>query len=95
VCLLGNFGAEANSEVESIQQRVAEAFREERKKHRLLPGAAVKAGELPEKTKCDELAGFIHAAFEGAILVAKAERRSFPTESFKKILFSMLLAHKA
>ena len=55
----------------------------------------MKAGELPEKTKCDELAGFIHAAFEGAILVAKAERRSFPTESFKKILFSMLLAHKA
>ncbi len=93
-CLLGNFGAEANSEVESIQRRVAEAFREEQKNIAYCLRSAVKAGELPAKTKCDELAAFIHAAFEGAILMAKAERSSFPTESFKKILFSMLLSRK-
>jgi TetR/AcrR family transcriptional repressor of nem operon len=94
-CLLGNFGAEANSGIQSIQQRIAEIFREERKNIAYCLRAAVKAGELPAKTKCDELAGFIHAAFEGAILMAKAERSSLPTESFKKILFSLLLSYRS
>jgi TetR/AcrR family transcriptional repressor of nem operon len=93
-CLLGNFGGEANSEIESIQPRIAEVFREEREAIAYCLRAAVKAGELPVKTRCNDLAGFIHAAFEGAILLSKAERSSFPTESFKKILFSTLLAPK-
>jgi TetR/AcrR family transcriptional repressor of nem operon len=94
-CLLGNFGAEANSDLESIQQRIAEVFREERKNIAYCLRAAVKAGELPPKTKCEELAAFIHAAFEGAILMAKAERSSVPTDSFKKVLFSTILSAKS
>jgi TetR/AcrR family transcriptional repressor of nem operon len=93
-CLLGNFGAEANVEVGSIQERLAEIFREERSKIEYCLRAAVAAGDLPAETDCEKLASFIHAAFEGAILMAKAERSLLPTESFKEMLFSMLLRKK-
>jgi len=94
-CLLGNFGGESNSNIDSIQKRLREIFMEQQRNVAYCLRAAVKAGELPAKTKCDDLASFIHSAFEGAILLCKAERSFFPTESFKKILFSTLLCHKS
>src|ERR1700712_4324080 len=60
-CLLGNFGGEANSEIDTIQQRIAVIFREERKAIEYCLKAAVKSGDLPPKTKCDQLAAFMHA----------------------------------
>jgi TetR/AcrR family transcriptional repressor of nem operon len=53
--------------------------------------AAVKIGELPRKTECDELAGFLIASLQGAILQSKTERNSLPTERFKHLIFSTLL----
>jgi TetR/AcrR family transcriptional repressor of nem operon len=53
--------------------------------------AAVKIGELPRKTECDELAGFLIASLQGAILQSKAERSSVPIERFKHLIFSTLL----
>ena len=90
-CLLGNFGAEANAGIDSIQTRLGEIFLEQQKHIAFCLRAAVKAGELPAKTKCDDLAGFIHGSMEGALLLAKAQRSLVPTERFKKILFSTLL----
>jgi TetR/AcrR family transcriptional repressor of nem operon len=55
--------------------------------------ASVKAGELPARTKCDDLAVFIHSAFEGALLLAKAQRSTVPMDKFRKLLFSTLLAN--
>jgi TetR/AcrR family transcriptional repressor of nem operon len=94
-CLLGNFGGEANSDIDSIQGRLNDIFLEQQRNIAYCLRAAVKAGELPGKTKCDDLAGFIHASFEGSILLSKAQRSSVPTERFKKILFSTLLCQKA
>jgi TetR/AcrR family transcriptional repressor of nem operon len=51
----------------------------------------VKSGELPRKTECDELGGFIIASLQGAILQSKAERRAVPIERFKHLIFSTLL----
>jgi len=90
-CLLGNLGAEASSQTELIQSRVGEIFADLRQHIAYCLRAAVKAGELPAKTRCDDLAGFIHGSMEGAVLQAKAERSSEPTERFKRILFSTVL----
>jgi len=90
-CLLGNLGAEASSQTEIIQQRVGEIFGDLRQHLTYCLQAAVKAGELPAKTDCEDLAGFIHGSMEGAVLQAKAERSSEPTERFKRVLFSTVL----
>jgi TetR/AcrR family transcriptional regulator, transcriptional repressor for nem operon len=93
-CLLGNLGAEATTQTEIIQRRVGEIFVDLRHHIAYCLKAAVKAGELPAKTKCEDLAGFIHGSMEGAVLQAKAERSSEPTERFKRILFSSVLSPK-
>jgi TetR/AcrR family transcriptional repressor of nem operon len=51
----------------------------------------VKSGDLSRKNDCDELAGFLIASLQGAILQSKAERTPVPTERFKHLLFSTLL----
>ncbi|MCU1323165.1 MAG: Transcriptional regulator, TetR family [Acidobacteriaceae bacterium] len=94
-CLLGNFGAEANAEIDTIQARLAEIFSEQQRNIAYCLRAAVKARELPAKTKCGDLAVFIHASFEGSLLLAKAQRSLVPTERFKKVLFSTLLSPSA
>jgi TetR/AcrR family transcriptional repressor of nem operon len=53
--------------------------------------AAVKSGALSRKNDCDELAGFLIASLQGAILQSKAERTAVPVERFKRLLFSTLL----
>jgi len=94
-CLLGNLGAEATSQTETIQRRVGEIFVDLRQHLASCLLAAVKAGELPSKTNCDDLAGFIHGSMEGAVLQAKAERSSEPTERFKRILFTTVLPNQS
>jgi TetR/AcrR family transcriptional repressor of nem operon len=51
----------------------------------------VKSGELSRKNDCDELASFLFASLQGAILQSKAERTAVPIERFKHLLFSTLL----
>ena len=53
--------------------------------------AAVKIGEVPRKTKCDEFAGFRIASMQGAILQSKTERSAAPLEQFEHLIFSTLL----
>jgi TetR/AcrR family transcriptional regulator, transcriptional repressor for nem operon len=43
------------------------------------------------RTECDELAGFLIASLQGAILQLKTERSAAPTERFKHLNFSTLL----
>jgi TetR/AcrR family transcriptional regulator, transcriptional repressor for nem operon len=43
------------------------------------------------KNDCDELAGFLIASLQGAILQSKVERTAVPIERFKHLLFSTLL----
>lgn len=90
-CMLGNFGAEHSSGMDSIQERVQEIFLEIQRNITYCLKAAVKAGELPPKTDCEELAGFIHGSLEGAVLRAKALRSRAPMKSFRRILFSKVL----
>jgi TetR/AcrR family transcriptional regulator, transcriptional repressor for nem operon len=90
-CLVGNFSAEASEHSEVIRKRLVEIYEEMRQAVAYCLKAAVKIGELPRKTECDELAGFLIASLQGAILQAKAERRAVALERFKHLVFSTLL----
>jgi TetR/AcrR family transcriptional repressor of nem operon len=90
-CLIGNFSAEAGEHSEVIRKRLVEIYEEMRQSVAYCLRAAVKLGELPRKTECDELAGFLIASLQGAILQSKTERNSVPTERFKHLIFSTLL----
>jgi TetR/AcrR family transcriptional repressor of nem operon len=92
-CLFGNLTAEACDHSEAIRQRLVEIFTELQAAFTYCLKAAVKAGELPPKFKCEEVAGFIVSSLQGANLLAKAERSPAPVERFKRILFRMVL-HK-
>jgi TetR/AcrR family transcriptional repressor of nem operon len=90
-CLFGNFTAEASDHSETIRLRLVEIFTEVQGALTYCLKAAVKAGELPPRFKCEEIAGFIVSSLQGANLLAKAQRSPIPVERFKRILFSMVL----
>jgi TetR/AcrR family transcriptional regulator, transcriptional repressor for nem operon len=90
-CLFGNFTAEASDHSEVIRLRLVEVFAEIQAALTYCLKAAVKAGELPPKFKCEEVAGFIVSSLQGANLLAKAERSPAPVERFKRILFGVVL----
>ncbi len=90
-CLIGNFSAEASEHSEVIRKRLVEIYEEMRQAVAYCLKAAVKNGEVPRKTECDELAGFLIASFQGAILQSKTERNAIPLERFKHLIFSTLL----
>ena len=90
-CLVGNFSAEASGDSEIIRKRLVDIYEEMRQAVAYCLKAAVKIGEVPRKTDCDELAGFLVASLQGAILQAKVERNAVPIERFKSLVFSTLL----
>lgn len=90
-CLFGNFTAEACDQSEVIRHRLVEIFAEIQDAVAYCLKAAVKAGELPPKFKCEEVAGFIVSSLQGANLLAKAQRSPAPVDRFKKVLFSTVL----
>jgi len=90
-CLFGNFTAEASEHSEPIRHRIVEIFTDVQ--HRLAGclRAAVAAGEVRGDLDCDDVAAFIVAGMQGAILMAKAERSAAPIERFQRILFDSVL----
>jgi TetR/AcrR family transcriptional repressor of nem operon len=90
-CLIGNFSAEASGHSEVIRERLVEIYEELRQAVAYCLKAAVKIGEVPRKTECDELAGFLIASLQGAILQSKTERNAAPLERFKHLIFSTLM----
>ena len=90
-CLIGNFSAEASEHSEVIRKRLVEIYEEMRQAVAYCLKAAVKLGEAPRNIECDELAGFLIASLQGAILQSKTERNAVPVERFKHLVFSTLL----
>jgi TetR/AcrR family transcriptional repressor of nem operon len=90
-CLIGNFSAEASEHSEVIRRRLIEIYEEMRRSVAYCLKAGVKIGEVPRKTECDELAGFLIASLQGAILQSKTERNPVPLERFKHLIFSTLM----
>jgi TetR/AcrR family transcriptional repressor of nem operon len=90
-CLYGNVTAELNEHSEEVRRRLGEIFSEIRKAIAECLKAAVKAGDLPPKFKCAEVAEFIVSSMQGAMLLGRGQRNMTPLKHFKDILFSSVL----
>jgi TetR/AcrR family transcriptional regulator, transcriptional repressor for nem operon len=90
-CLIGNFTAEASEGSEPIRRRLVEAYAETRDGFAYCLRAAIAAGEIKPSLDTNEMAGFIVASLQGAILLSKAHQSPEPIERFKRILFATIL----
>jgi TetR/AcrR family transcriptional regulator, transcriptional repressor for nem operon len=87
-CLIGDFSLEAAPYSEMIRKRLAAIFVEWRAPFAACIAEAQAAGDIAPTFPPDELAEFLLASWEGAILRVKVERNAAPLERFKTIAFA-------
>jgi len=86
-CLIGDFSLQVSSHSRLLRKRLDSIFREWRKLFASCIAAAQSAGEVDSQFDATELAEFLLASWEGAILRMKVERSSAALERFKTIVF--------
>jgi Transcriptional regulator len=86
-CLIGDFSLEASSQSKLLRKRLEAIFREWRVPFAKCIAEAQAAGEIDSRFDAAELAEFLLASWEGAILRMKVERGPAALERFKKIMF--------
>ena len=87
-CLIGDFSLEAAPQSELLRGRLAAIFAEWRASFAACIAQAQAAGEIDTAFTADDLAEFLLASWEGAILRMKVERNAEPLERFKRIAFA-------
>jgi TetR/AcrR family transcriptional regulator, transcriptional repressor for nem operon len=85
--LIGDFSLEAVGHSESLRERLVEIFAQWRVPFAACIAQAQAAGEIATTFPPDELAEFLLASWEGAILRMKVARSAEPLERFKTIVF--------
>ena len=86
-CLIGDFSLQASSHSKLLRQRLDAIFQEWRTMFASCIAAAQSAGEVDSQFNATELAEFLLASWEGAILRMKVERGPAALERFKIIVF--------
>src|SRR5215471_7615825 len=86
-CLIGDFSLQASSHSKLLRQRLDAIFQEWRTMFASCIAAAQSAGEVDSQFNATELAEFLLASWEGAILRMKVERSPAALERFKAIAF--------
>src|SRR5215831_11513581 len=86
-CLIGDFSLEATSHSRILRKRLDAIFREWRGMFGACIAAAQSAGEIDSRFEATELAEFLLASWEGAILRMKVERSPAALDRFKAIVF--------
>jgi TetR/AcrR family transcriptional regulator, transcriptional repressor for nem operon len=86
-CLIGDFSLQASSHSRLLRQRLDRIFREWRSLFAACIAAAQAAGEIDSRFDAADLAEFLLASWEGAILRMKVERSPAALERFKTIAF--------
>jgi TetR/AcrR family transcriptional repressor of nem operon len=89
-CLVGNFTAELADQCAPIRERLAGLYQEWTQAVRACLDEAQAAGSLPG-VDSQALAGFLIAAWEGAVLRSKVERDGTALAQFQTITFTRLL----
>ena len=89
-CLIGDFSLEAAPVSAVLRERLAAIFAEWRGPFAACIAEAQAAGEIETVATPDELADFLLASWEGAILRMKVERTAEPLERFKRIAFATI-----
>jgi TetR/AcrR family transcriptional regulator, transcriptional repressor for nem operon len=86
-CLIGDLSLEASSHSKRLRDRLDAIFQEWRAPFASCIAEAQSAGEIDAQFDATELAEFLLASWEGAILRMKVERRPAALERFKTIVF--------
>jgi TetR/AcrR family transcriptional regulator, transcriptional repressor for nem operon len=86
-CLIGDFSLGASSKSKLLRGRLEAIFREWRAPFAACIAEAQAAGEIESKFDATELAEFLLASWQGAILRMKVERGPAALERFKTIAF--------
>jgi TetR/AcrR family transcriptional repressor of nem operon len=89
-CLIGDFSLEAAPYSEMIRKRLAAIFIEWRAPFAACIAEAQAAGEIAATFAPEDLADFLLASWEGAILRMKVERNPAPLVRFKTIAFATI-----
>lgn len=87
-CLIGDFSLEAAPLSEMLRQRLSDIFLEWRERFAVCIEQGQSTGEIDATFAPDDLADFLLASWEGAIMRMKVERSAAPLERFKKIAFA-------
>ena len=93
-CLIGDFSLEASSHSKLLRDRLDAIFQEWRKPFVSCIAEAQSAGEIDSQFDPTELAEFLLASWEGAILRMKVERGPAALERFKSIVFETVFKEK-
>jgi TetR/AcrR family transcriptional repressor of nem operon len=86
-CLIGDLSLEASSHSKRLRGRLDAIFQEWRTPFASCIAAAQSAGEIESQFEATDLAEFLLASWEGAILRMKVERSPAALERFKAIVF--------
>src|ERR1700757_430527 len=86
-CLIGDFSLETPSQSKLLRQRLAAIFREWHAPFAVCIAEAQTVGEIDSTFDPIDLAEFLLASWEGAILRMKVERGPAPLARFRKIVF--------
>ena len=86
-CLIGDFSLQASSHSKLLRKRLDAIFQEWRALFAGCIAEAQSAGEIESRFEATDLAEFLLASWEGAILRMKVERRPAALERFKAIVF--------
>jgi TetR/AcrR family transcriptional repressor of nem operon len=90
-CLVGNFSLEAAQHSDAIRSQLAAIFAEWRQPFARCLDEARTAGDIHTPVPSDDLADFLLASWQGAILRVKVEQSGEPFERFKDVVFGALL----
>lgn len=86
-CLIGDFSLEASSHSKLLRQRLEEIFGEWRGPFAACIAEGQGSGEIDSTFDPEDLAEFLLASWEGAILRMKVERGPAALDRFKNIVF--------
>ncbi|HLW92334.1 MAG TPA: TetR family transcriptional regulator C-terminal domain-containing protein [Roseiarcus sp.] len=93
-CLIGDFSLEAAPYSDMLRGRLEAIFREWRAPFAACIAEGQAKGEIATTFTPDDLADFLLASWEGAILRMKVERGPAPLERFKTIAFATVFKEK-
>jgi TetR/AcrR family transcriptional regulator, transcriptional repressor for nem operon len=94
-CLIGDFSLEAIPHSEMLRERLLEIFAQWRAPFADCIAEAQAAGEIATTFSPDDLAEFLLASWEGAILRMKVDRNAEPLERFKRIAFDTVFKEQS
>lgn len=94
-CLIGDLSLEAPSHSELLRSRLEAIFKEWQTPFIDCITQAQSTGEISDTFTPEDLANFLLAGWQGAILQMKVMRHSEPLERFKKIVFATVFTRTA